>query len=213
VIAERAFLRTLRGGCSLPVGAHASFDGDALTLYAAIASADGSRVVRGAETLAGVDAAGAEMLGETLARRILADGGAELLPGRESTPEAPLRGALLLLPRTQERESRIAPALRGMGAEVIEASDGDDAALALGVRTPTAVLFPSSGSVAAIVPYLDALRARGSRPLIAAMGEASSAAAAEAGFRPDVVATEPTIAAFVHSVARTLLKNHEGNDS
>ena len=45
-------------------------------------------------------------------------------------------GDLFLLPRTQERPSQIAPALRGAGAEVIEAGDADDAALALGEPRP-----------------------------------------------------------------------------
>jgi hypothetical protein len=208
VLAERAFLRTLRGGCSLPVGAYATFDGDVLTMHGAIAATDGTRVVRGTAGQRVCDASEAGTLGEQLATRLLSEGAAELLPAR-TPPEGPLHGTLLLLPRTQDRESRIAPALRGMGAEVIEASDTDDATMALGVRTPTALLFPSSGSVRAIGPYLDALRARGARPLVAAMGEASSAAAAEAGFSPDVVATEPSVAEFVQSVARTLLANPE----
>src|SRR5208282_3768061 len=47
VYAERAFLRTLRGGCQVPVGAHATYDGEFLLIHAAIASADGATVVRG----------------------------------------------------------------------------------------------------------------------------------------------------------------------
>ncbi|MBV9439220.1 MAG: hydroxymethylbilane synthase, partial [Candidatus Eremiobacteraeota bacterium] len=48
VTSERAFLRTLRAGCGAPVGAHAAWDGPLLRLRAAIASADGARVLRGA---------------------------------------------------------------------------------------------------------------------------------------------------------------------
>ncbi|MGH7709079.1 MAG: uroporphyrinogen-III synthase [Vulcanimicrobiaceae bacterium] len=110
------------------------------------------------------------------------------------------------MPRTQERPSRIAPALRAVGAEVVEASDADGAERALGSRAPDAVLFPSSGSVAAIVEYLAALRARGQRPAIAAMGAASSAAARAQGFPPDVVAATATVPEFVHSVTHHLTK-------
>ena len=143
----------------------------------------------------------AEILGEGLAELLLAEGGAELLA------PAPLAGRLVLLPRTQERPSRIAPALRGAGAEVIEASDSDDALLALGGRVPHALLFPSSGAVKAIASYLAALRERPGRPMVAAMGEASSAAAREAGFPPDVVANEANIGAFVQSVTHLFLSS------
>jgi hypothetical protein len=213
VFAERAFLRTLHGGCQVPAGAYAAIRNGRLELTAAIASADGARIVMGHdgtgnlenEDGAGLGSEGAVALGERLAERLLAEGGAELL----GSP-APLSGHLFLLPRTQERPSRIAPALRGAGAEVIEASDSDDALLALGGRVPHALLFPSSGSVKAIASYLAAIRERAPRPMVAAMGEASSAAAREAGFPPDVVATEATVGAFVQSVTHYVMTRGEG---
>ena len=88
---------------------------------------------------------------------------------------------------------------------MIEASDSDDALLALGGRTPDALLFPSSGSVRAVDRYLAALRERPLRPIVAAMGDASSAAARDAGFPPDVVATEATVGAFVQSVTHYVM--------
>jgi uroporphyrinogen-III synthase len=110
-----------------------------------------------------------------------------------------------LLPRTQERPSRIASALRGAGAQVIEAADSEAAAQHLRERVPDALLFPSSGCVAAVAPYLARLRSQASRPVVAAMGEASAAAAREAGFIPDVVAPEQSVAAFVHSITECVL--------
>jgi hydroxymethylbilane synthase len=200
VAAERAFLRTLRGGCQAPVGAHATLRDGVLQLTAAIAAPDGSSVVRGSDAIRAANLDDADALGQALGERLLFEGGAELLGSG-----GPLAGQLFLLPRTQERPSQIAPALRGAGAEVIEAADSDDALLALGGRTPNGLLFPSSGSVRAVDRYLASLRERPDRPIVAAMGEASSAAARDAGFPPDVVATEATVGAFVQSVTRYVM--------
>jgi hydroxymethylbilane synthase len=78
VTAERAFLRTLEGGCQVPIGAHATLDGDHLTLDGLIAALDGSQVIR--ESISGT-AADAETLGRTLGERLLALGGEEILKG------------------------------------------------------------------------------------------------------------------------------------
>ncbi len=208
VRAERAFLRTLRGGCQAPVGAHATYVDGALALRAVIAAVDGAHAVRGESAERVATAAEAERAGEALARRLLAQGGEALLADAlaSATPPAPLAGQLLLLPRTQARPSTIAPALRGAGAEVVEALDSAAALTALGDRTPSALLFPSSGSVKAVDAYLARLRATGTRPIVAAMGDASSSAASAAGFPPDVVATEPSIGAFVQSVTHYLIE-------
>jgi uroporphyrinogen-III synthase len=89
---------------------------------------------------------------------------------------------------------------------VIEVGESEDAALALGGRTPQALLFPSSGSVHAIAAFLAHLRASGARPMVAAMGEGSSAAATDAGFPPDVVPAEATVGAFVQSVTHYVIE-------
>ncbi len=207
VRAERAFLRTLRGGCQAPVGAHATYADGTLTMRAIIAAIDGSHIVRGDARELVATVADAERVGESLARRLLAEGGDVLLADALAVAiaPAPLAGHLFLLPRTLARPSTIAPALRGAGAEVVEVPDSDAALAALGERTPSALLFPSSGSVKAIEPYLARLRANGTRPIVAAMGDASSLAARDAGFPPDIVATEPSIGAFVQSVTSFLI--------
>jgi hydroxymethylbilane synthase len=210
VRAERAYLRTLRGGCQAPVGAHATHSGGVLNLTALIAALDGSRIVRGSRYLEiaefGPDAvAAAEALAVELAAELLEAGGAAILAGAPWA--APLAGRLLLLPRTQERPSRIAPALRNAGAEVIEAADSQAARAALGDRLPTAILFSSSGSVAAITEYLANLREAGQRPFVAAMGSASSSSAGACGFPPDVVAPNAEVGTFVQTVTRYLLEN------
>jgi hydroxymethylbilane synthase len=209
VRAERAFLRALRGGCQAPVGAHATYAGGVLRLHAAIAAPDGSQIVRGDFQAALEDPAEGEARADALARELLARGGEALLARGGDAPgplaAGPLAGRLFLLPRTQERPSQIAPALRGAGAEVVEAGDSAEAAHHLAGRTPDVLLFPSSGSVRAVTEYLARLRNNGGGPIVATMGDASSAAAREAGFPPDLVAPEPTVAAFVQSVTHYVL--------
>lgn len=72
--AERACLQALGGGCSRPIGAHARFVTNRLTLTAFVGSEDGSRVVR---TEASGDSA--EELGRSVAAELLRMGAGELL--------------------------------------------------------------------------------------------------------------------------------------
>ena len=79
ISAERAFLKVLGGGCSVPIGARAKLEADdTLLLTGCVASLDGSRIVR--ETLsvkgAKIDA---EALGRELAELILATPARQIL--------------------------------------------------------------------------------------------------------------------------------------
>lgn len=76
VIAERAALATVGGGCSVPLGALAKLEGPALYLQALVAAADGRRILRA--ELRGEPTAPLE-LGRAVAEQLLADGAAELL--------------------------------------------------------------------------------------------------------------------------------------
>ena len=109
----------------------------------------------------------------------------------------------MLLPRTQERPSRIAAALRAEGVDVVELRAGDDGPDPA-ERTVDMLLFPSSGSVAAAEPYLARLRSSRRRPAVVAMGPASAHAARAAGFDPDAVSADASIAAFVSLVRERL---------
>lgn len=92
VHAERAFLRTLRGGCQVPVGAHARYDGEFLLLHAAIAAADGSTVVRGDRRVTTTSVAEIEAAAVALAEAMLAEGGAALLAAGNEAPAGVLAG-------------------------------------------------------------------------------------------------------------------------
>ena len=81
VIAERALLARLEGGCHVPIGTHAVVTGDRMTLHGVVAAPDGSRSVR--DQISGMTAE-AEALGVRLAERLIADGGQAILDALES---------------------------------------------------------------------------------------------------------------------------------
>jgi hydroxymethylbilane synthase len=186
--AERAALRALRAGCSAPLGVHARIEDGTMTIDAAFGTPEGTLLrERCVEQV--LDADGARAAGQRIARRLeRARGGAP--------PH-------VVLPRTQERQSRIAATLRERGVEVTEVREGE-ADPTLMETIPDMLLFPSSGAVEALRPYLDWLRVQPRRPLVAAMGPQSGAAAAQAGFVPDVVAHEAGVDAFVDAVIARL---------
>ena len=74
--AERAFLRTVEGGCHAPVGAFGTLNGETLHLRGMVSALDGSQSVSG--EISG-PAKGAHSLGVKLARDILSRGGEEIL--------------------------------------------------------------------------------------------------------------------------------------
>ncbi|MDR3630399.1 MAG: hydroxymethylbilane synthase [Desulfocapsaceae bacterium] len=76
LLAERAFLKTLEGGCSIPAFALAVLNADRISLTGGLVSLDGSRILK--KCLAG-PAESAEQLGEELGRAILEIGGREML--------------------------------------------------------------------------------------------------------------------------------------
>ena len=76
LLAERAFLKTLEGGCSIPAFALATLNGDTVTLSGGLVSLDGKRQIK--HTITGKSSE-SMALGKQLGETILADGGKELL--------------------------------------------------------------------------------------------------------------------------------------
>jgi hydroxymethylbilane synthase len=83
VIAERALLKTLRGGCLAPIGAWARVEGDRLQLDAVVLNAAGTdrRIASGRDTTSNAAA-----LGEGLAHELLAAGAGDLIAEARAYP-------------------------------------------------------------------------------------------------------------------------------
>jgi len=76
VLAERALLHRLQGGCQVPIAAHATLNGSDVTLEGLVASVDGKEIIR--DTVRGT-VADPESMGIELAERLLARGGDKIL--------------------------------------------------------------------------------------------------------------------------------------
>ena len=75
-LAERAFLRIVEGGCQVPIGVFANIEGNKITVEAIIASIDGQKIIRD-KMIGAVEEA--EVLGKSLADKLLNLGGREIL--------------------------------------------------------------------------------------------------------------------------------------
>ncbi|MEA5418699.1 hydroxymethylbilane synthase [Spirulina sp. CCNP1310] len=74
--AERALLRSLEGGCQVPIGVNSHIEGETLTLVGMVASLDGQQLIK--DSLSG-PADQAETLGQTLAATLKAKGAGDIL--------------------------------------------------------------------------------------------------------------------------------------
>ena len=198
IACERAALAALGGGCNAPIGIHAHWNRSALLTFGIVCSEDGSRSVSGRVEDAPESVEEAAVLGRLLTSRLAAAGAGQLL-GSEGGG-LPLASRLILLPRTQDRDSRLAPALELAGAQVVQVRGGEEAARALAEQAVDMVVFASSGSVDTVGEMFRTWRVDATRPAIAAMGEKSADAATRRGVTPDVVAEEPTIESLVMAV-------------
>jgi hydroxymethylbilane synthase len=79
VLAERAMLRALGGGCQVPIGAASSISGDMLTLRGVVLSPDGKRRLEGARRSPSEEA---ETLGKQLAEELRRRGADQLLAAK-----------------------------------------------------------------------------------------------------------------------------------
>lgn len=82
LVAERAFLKKMDGGCSIPVFGRATLENNELTLTGGIISLAGDKVIQ-FTSKGGID--DSTMIGETLANKVLGNGGKEILDQIKST--------------------------------------------------------------------------------------------------------------------------------
>lgn len=75
-LGERSFLRSLEGGCQVPIGVNTEIDGETLTLTGIVASVNGENLVKNTITGAATDA---EKLGTQLANILREQGATEIL--------------------------------------------------------------------------------------------------------------------------------------
>jgi hydroxymethylbilane synthase len=133
VLAERAFLRRLEGGCQVPIAAHAQVihrDGQQqVYLRGLVSSLDGTRIVRGERSASATEA---EHLGHELAETLLEEGAGVILAAIQglSAPhtvafithpleEPPLAGWRVVVTRAEEQADTLITQLRGLGAEPV----------------------------------------------------------------------------------------------
>jgi hydroxymethylbilane synthase len=76
ILAERAFLKTLKGGCSIPVFAHAVMENNRVYLTGGLISLDGKELIRECREAAPEES---ESLGKSVAEKVLERGGRRLL--------------------------------------------------------------------------------------------------------------------------------------
>jgi hydroxymethylbilane synthase len=74
--AERSFLKTLQGGCSIPAFGYAHHEGGMITLKGGIISLDGQRIIKAKHSASPDDV---KALGERVGNEVLINGGATLL--------------------------------------------------------------------------------------------------------------------------------------
>lgn len=129
VTAERAFQARMQGGCRVPLGAWARFEGDALILDVCVLSADGSQSIRRSRTSQVMPEAGdAIALGRSLGDEIAEAGGIRLLQSARSIPalrsekkiSGELAGKRIVVTRAPEHSAEWVEALGQMGAEVLQ---------------------------------------------------------------------------------------------
>ena len=82
VVAERAMLAALQGGCLAPIAAWGRMENDRLTLTGRVVSGDGARELEATATAAATDALG---LGRQVADELLAQGAADLIQAARTT--------------------------------------------------------------------------------------------------------------------------------
>jgi hydroxymethylbilane synthase len=120
--AERAFLRSLEGGCQIPVGSYSRIDGDKFYITGFISSIDGSDYIK--ESASG-DLKNAVQIATDLAKSLYNKGGKEILEIIrnvnlvEKTNDLPLKNKIIISTRAIESGDTLPGLLLAQGAKVL----------------------------------------------------------------------------------------------
>lgn len=120
--AERAFLRSLEGGCQIPVGSYSRIDGDKFYIKGFISSIDGSEYFK--ESASG-DINNAVEIATQLAKSLYNRGGKEILEIirnvnlTEKINELPLKNKIIISTRATESGDTLPDLLQAQGAKIL----------------------------------------------------------------------------------------------
>jgi len=120
--AERAFLKTLEGGCQIPVGSHSYIKDNQFYITGFISNIDGSEFLKESAS-ASVD--NAVKISVSIAKKLFTSGGKEILDSirdlnlATSKVELPLKDKVIISTRVIESGDSLSDSLRMKGAEVI----------------------------------------------------------------------------------------------
>ncbi len=199
-LCERAFLKTLGGGCQVPIAAHATEHDGHLTLHGLVGRPDGKLLVSGARQGA---AEHPVALGRALGEDVLGHGGRQVLVDLGLSPGAAagdLSGHAVVVARDDAPDDVFSLALAARGARVVPLSlmrlapAKDSAPLeraARGLAGYDALVFTSKHAVHALFERMKTagtdLRHLSPEALVGAVGAATEQALRQWGVAVDVV--------------------------
>ncbi len=209
--AERTFLRTLEGGCQIPVGSHSEIEGNTFTITGFISNLDGSVFIKDSASGPVEDA---HTIANKLAEKLLNDGGKTVLDTIKAniapqTGELPLKGKTIISTRPVEVGDDLSQLLKAKGANVIEApmirietavlSDSEKAVLK-DLQKFNWVFFTSKNGVIHFFKQLIEINGNTTLPetlKIAVIGEKTAAELDYYGYGPQYISPEATAEEFV----------------
>ena len=120
--AERAFLKTLEGGCQIPVGSFSKIEGNQFQITGFISNIDGSQFLKESAT---AEIENAVEISVSIAKKLYENGGREILEAIRdlnlAAPkvELPLKDKVIISTRAIESGDNLPELLKSQGAEVI----------------------------------------------------------------------------------------------
>jgi hydroxymethylbilane synthase len=202
VLAERAVLASLGGGCQVPIGAHAVVTGGQIHLRSVVIDPGGATLIT---DLCDGPVSDAEPLGTAAAERLLA-GGARAILAQVYNQNQSLAGQRVVVTRARSQAGTLSAKLRGLGADVIELPVIEF--VPLDFQAPDwhsyqwAVFTSVNG-----VEFFFARAAAEPGPKLCAIGAATAEALRARGLEPDVIPDEYVAEALVAALSAQPLQD------